>query len=156
MLRFERKLQLHFFFHNENSDDEGGSDYEANILKFEGNSKWWPKKLHPELTEFCRNLENVLYRIIKSNKGKSNLSRYEYAALNKLKRNKNIVIKKADKNSGIVVMNASDYEIKVNSMLPDVNVYTPVENYDKHEVKLKSDILLRKIHDFNCITDKQY
>jgi len=71
---------------------------------------------------------SVLYRIIKINKGKSNLSRYEYAALNKLKRNENIVIKKADKNSGIVVMNASDYEIKVNSMLTDVNVYTPVED----------------------------
>jgi len=156
LLRFERKLQLHLFFHNENSDNEEDNDYEENKHKFESNSKWWPKKLHPELTEFCRNLENVLYRIIKRNKGKSNLSRYEYAALNKLKRNKNIIIKKADKNSGIVVMNTKDYEIKVNSMLADANVYTLVEDYDKHEVKLKSDILLRKIHDFNYITDKQY
>jgi len=52
------------------------------------------------------------------------LSKYEKTALKNLKNNKNITIKKADKNSGIVVMNTLDYINKVDTMLSDTNVYT--------------------------------
>ena len=67
--------------------------------------------------------------------------------MRKLKQNKNIIIKKADKNSGIVIMNIRDYENKVNNMLTDCNVYTPVDNYEIYEIKHIADSLLRRIND---------
>ena len=61
--------------------------------------------------------------------------------LRNLSSNTQITIKKADKNSGIVIMNTTDYRSKVMNMLKDVNVYKKVTDYDIHYVKSQSDDL---------------
>jgi len=111
--RFERRLQLHNFF----KDDEQ-SDSENVVAP----------KLHKDITEFCRLLKLEIYALCNQPKHFSNLSRYELRALLDLRKNKDIVIKKGDKNSGIVIMNRSDYETKVYNMLHDPLVYKKNRN----------------------------
>jgi len=85
----------------------------------------------------------------------SNLSRHELRALSDLRKNKDIIIKKADKNSGIVITNRSDYETKVYNMLHDPLVYKKLVTDDTCEVKKKSDTLLRDLHIKNFNNEKQ-
>ena len=53
----------------------------------------------------------------------SNLSREERAGLNELKNNRELMIKKADKGSAIVVMNTSDYIIEAERQLSNSKAY---------------------------------
>ena len=115
-----------------------------------------PRKLNPKITEFCYNLKSHILSLITANKQHNNLSKYEKTALKNLKNNKNIIIKKADKNSSIVVMNTLDYINKVDAMLSDTNVYTPVVIDDTWTVKLHSDDILRNIKTKGYINDKQF
>ena len=48
-----------------------------------------------------------------------NLSREEVKALNNLVKNKALVIQKADKGNNIVILNRSDYILKLNKILED-------------------------------------
>ena len=52
MLRFERKLQLHYYF---KSKDDGNelSQHNSTKLLLESNSTWWPKKLNGHITKLC-------------------------------------------------------------------------------------------------------
>jgi len=75
--------------------------------------------------------------------------------LNNLRKNKNIIIKKADKNSGIVIMNATDYENKVTNMLTDDTFYNIIQEDDTDLVKYKSNELLKQIHEKGYLDNKQ-
>jgi len=85
-----------------------------------------------------------------------NVTIRETKALNNLHNNKDITIKKADKNSGIVIMNTIDYYNKVITMLNDPNVYTIVNNYDITTVKRQSDELAIELLHSDCINNKQF
>jgi hypothetical protein len=66
----------------------------------------------------------------------SNLSREERAGLNELKYNQELMIKKADKGSAIVVMNTSDYITETERQLSNSKAYKrltedPTEQYCK-------------------------
>lgn len=154
--RFERRLQLFkFFADKEDINDSDNSD--ENRLKFESNPTWWPKRLDANITEFCDKLKNCLYETINENQNKfTNISLRELKALRTLKRNKDIVIKKADKNSGIVVLNKIDYEVKIMEMLNDEKVYTKIDTSNDVEIKKVADGLLKDLLDNNYLTDKQY
>lgn len=153
MKRFERKLQLFHFFKDKEEDDD---DEEYVRLAFEENPNYWPKKLNKNITELCREVKKEIHNLYKQSSNYYNLSKAEIKALNELKRNQNIIIKKADKNSGLVVMNKKDYETKVYTQLRDIKVYTPLKEDDSQNVKIKSDKLLKTLLDNNSITDKQY
>ena len=120
--RFERRLQIHNFFKDEEQSDSE-DEIDNSRLAFEENPTWWPPKLHKDITELCRLLKLEIYSLCNQPKHFSNLNRYELQALSDLRKNKDIIIKKADKNSGIVVMNRSDYETKIYNMLHDPLVY---------------------------------
>jgi len=144
--RFERRLQLHFHFTDPDTVNYDRVTTTAiKTQKFLNNPDYWPRKLNPIITEFCYNLKSHILSLITANKQHNTLSKYEKTALKNLKNNKNITIKKADKNSGIVVMNTLDYINKVDAMLSDTNVYTPVVLDDTWTVKLHSDDILRNI-----------
>jgi hypothetical protein len=117
--RFERKLQLHFFFSNKEMDDENFPVKRS----FKRNSNWWPKRLNGHITEFCSKVKKLLGATLKF-KGRANPTKIEMTALKNLSNNKQIVIKKCDKGGGIAVTDSSEYVAKINSMLNDPNVYT--------------------------------
>ena len=152
--RFERRLQIHNFFKDEEQSDSE-DEIDNSRLAFEENPTWWPPKLHKDITELCRLLKLEIYTLCNQPKHFSNLSRHELRALSNLRKNKDIIIKKADKNSGIVIMNRSDYETKVYNMLHDPLVYKKLVTDDTCEVKKKSDTLLRDLHIKNFINEKQ-
>lgn len=153
MKRFERKLQLYHFFRDKDNDDD---DLDSARLAFEENPSYWPKKLNKDITELCRELKTEIHLLSKTTTTFNNLSKLEVKALKELRENKDLIIKKADKNSGIVIMNRNDYETKVYNMLLDTNVYKPLSEDDGPAVKRKADKLLKTLADSNNITDKQY
>lgn len=53
-------------------------------------------------------------------------------------------------------MNKQDYLDKINHMLGDLQVYTPVPDYNISDVKNKSDTILFKIFERDQISNKQY
>ena len=72
------------------------------------------------IRKLAENLENLP---VKKDKTLSNISKDERQALNNLRNNKDIVIKKADKGGNIIIMNTAYYVNKVNDSLGDKNVY---------------------------------
>ena len=58
----------------------------------------------------------------------NNLTREEISALNGLKSDRTIVIKEADKGSGVVVWDREDYIREAEDQLGDPDVYLPLDN----------------------------
>jgi len=157
--RLERKLQISFFFHRKNQHDtaikENSKAYKKQPLT-STNLNWWPKKLNGRITEFCDNLKHELFNIRKLKDRSFNLTIQEMQALRNLSSNSRIIIKKADKNSGIVILNTKDYHDKVMNMLNDVNVYTKVNDYNIYQVKSQSDDLALELLNQENISNKQF
>ena len=125
---FFRSLSLHIYFseNNENNNPETKNLYEPyghHELKL-------PSTFSPPMPS---NLESIYYRIIKTilehkiTKVKiRNLTNSEYEALGHLKTNENIVIKKADKGSNIVIMDRDIYVKEGQRQLGDSKFYKEV------------------------------
>lgn len=126
--------------------------YEAQL--FEGNKDWWPPRLKASITDFCRKIKSKIQQAT-TRKIKHNLNMSEIRALQRLRNNKNIVIKKGDKSSGIVIMNKNDYETKIREMLNDINVYTKTNINDTEAVKLQADQIMHSLLRNGDITEKQ-
>jgi len=109
--RLERKLQISFFFHRKNQHQtaitENSKAYKKQPLT-STNHNWWPKKLNGNITEFCEKIKHELFEIRKLKNRSFNLTIQEMQALRKLSSNSQIIIKKADKNSGIVIVSVYD------------------------------------------------
>jgi len=130
--RFERTLQIHHFFSNKNSKNNFIPKHQQ---AFSRNTSWWPTSLNSHITKFCQNLKDNTLQILQKPSKYNNLTKEEYSALTDLKKDKNIVIKKADKNAGIVIMNTIDYNKKINDLLSDTNTYTILQN--NHTIDIK-------------------
>lgn len=126
--------------------------YEAQL--FEGNKDWWPPRLKASITDFCRKIKSKIQQAT-TRKIKHNLKLSEMRALQRLRNNKNLVIKKGDKSSGIVIMNKNDYETKIREMLNDINVYTKTNINDTEAVKLQADQIMHSLMRNGDITEKQ-
>lgn len=148
LTRFERTLQLHNFFED--------IDYDASTSRtFEQNPTWWPPILNPKITQFTESLKHIIFTYSHSHIRYSNITRNETRALWNLRNNKNIVIKKADKSAGIVIMNKIDYEQKINDMLNDVTTYTLTNINDTAQIKEEADEILINLCSQDFISTKQ-
>jgi len=148
ILRFERKLQLHFFFHGKNKD----RIQNTNKHKFESNPLFWPKKLNSHITQLGLDLKKS---ILLSFKYKNNLTKYEIKALYQLRNNKSITIKKGDKGAGIVVLDTNDYYNKVQDMLNDIDTYTPITQDNSKDIKSEADLHIQELFNKNLLNKKQ-
>ena len=101
-------------------------------------SEWQPSTdLHPQLNNFITQLHSLkadhfhMYPYLLPNPKhtypQSILSPQHMRAINGLRKNKEIVIKKADKGGSIVIMNRRDYVNKALDHLSDTNTYKEVE-----------------------------
>ena len=72
-------------------------------------SNWKPPEGHPNLEVFLSQIENELFKTIETPLGYSNLSKEEWEAVRTLAGDCNIVIKKADKCSRVVIWDRNDY-----------------------------------------------
>jgi len=157
--RFERKLQIAYFFHQKNKKKNGSfhsrcRDSQEPLSSVK--STWWPKKLNATITNFCYDLKKKIEDLHNNRHKVYNMSTREIKALRNLQNNKDIIIKKADKNSGIVIMNRSDYYSKVLAMLNDCDVYSRIADYDIFVVKSETDKLAHDLYINDYISTKQF
>ena len=89
-----------------------------------------------------------------------NLSREEVRALNKIVKNKDLVIQKADKGNNIVILNRSDYISKLSKILEDTSKLKRV-NIEKgkalnHLIHMEEQLicLLKSLEDHSEISEK--
>lgn len=137
------------------SDEE-----DTNILKFTGNPDWNPPehKLSNEINGYEHFLNKKIKTILKRNKIKSNISAKESLALNILRKDKSILIQKADKGGSIVIMDTNEYLLKINNMLNDPVTYTETNYIDLIAAQMEVNRIISTLHNHEYIitSQKQY
>ena len=135
--KFLRRLLLKLHFHNPQAMDGPPPNFTIphGLVKFKRPSTWTPKIFDPAVRTFVSNVNKSLSELNLKNRESHNLSKNERESLAKLKLNKSIVIKKADKGSSIVVMNRSDYIKEAEKQLSDKKFYKeiPLDLTIKHQ-----------------------
>ena len=145
---FIRNIQLKFMFKDNLNTKQ----------PFTGNPHWQPprKKCHPALLALTDALTEDLHDLINKNKIKLNISAMERRAILGLGADKDLIVKRADKGGCIVLLNASSYLSKMNSMLGDPLTYTLIPKVDlKYSKKLVDDII-SQLNSLKFISDKQH
>ena len=110
-------LKLYFWCESENFGE---------VPVFNLKSKWQRPQGHPCLEVFINQIENELFELPKTNIKYSNLSREECNAKRSLVDDRNIIIKKAEKRSCIVMWGRNDYLMEAEKQLRDKKVYKEV------------------------------
>ena len=128
----------------------------SEIPSFRSRSAWKPPKGNPNLEMFLSKVEQDLFKTIETPTRYSNLSSDEWKAIRSLADDRNIVIKRADKGSAVVVWGKVDYIKKAQKQLKDENVYRKVNFKDQNLSELvdKSNHFFRGLKTKGCITDK--
>ena len=116
---FGRRLRLKWHFR----ESEEFSEYPV----FRPKSKFNPRNKDIAIEVYLSKLEEEIMKVTANGNNFSNISREERAALNDLKSDRSIVIKEADKGSGVVVWDREDYIKEANGQLGDPNVYEKLD-----------------------------
>jgi hypothetical protein len=152
--RFERRLQLHYFFVNKNESNTA-TRKEFKHSTFKPRSTWWPRKLQASITDLCANLNQTIHKILKFKVKQHNLTRDEYNGLKELQSNKDIIIKPCDKGGGIAVLSKTKYIEKINSLILDPAVYTPTNLDNTLTIKQEADKLIQTLFTMSHLTESQ-
>ena len=115
---FARRLRITHYFRN--------STRQHKKHPFKLKSQWAPPKAsNPKLEEY---IEKTLAEEPERRHPKPNLSKKETRTLQELGKNRDLVIKKADKGSCIVIQDRSTYVAEGKSHLADTSTYKPLES----------------------------
>ena len=158
---FQRKLELKKFFHdnNENTFEESVSDppeLDPNLQKFTFPSKWKPPIKTSTIESFITGLKSDLLKFKPKKSFRHNLKKEEYAGLRDLQDNKEIVIKKADKGSAVVVMNRKDYLREGYRQLSDDKFYAKLDHDPTKEVTSKVTAIMQDMLHEDLISEKNF
>ena len=140
---FDRRLRLKWHFR----ESEEFSEYPV----FRPKSKFNPRNKDIAIEVYLSKLEEEIMKVTANGNNFSNISREERAALNDLRSDRSILIKEADKASGVVVWDREDYIKEANGRLGDPNVYEKLDE-DPSE-RLQRIILLGGL---NCEGSRRY
>ena len=133
---FHRKIRLHNHFFGEDFDDDILSSTPADNLyskvpfehqKFRPKSTFNPTGPHTIEAFITANEINFNQRP-NFKPGSNNLTHGEREALNSLKKNKEIIIKPADKGGALVIQNTLDYILEGEKHLSNTNFYQPLDS----------------------------
>ena len=127
------------------------------INVFNPKSRWQPPQRHPCLEVFLSPVENELFELPKVDIKYSNLSREEWNAIKSLADDRNIVIKKADKGSCIVIWGQELLLNGSRKKLSDKKVCQEASNSENILTKLAemSDKMFSSLKKRGYITEKQ-
>ena len=117
---FGRRLRLKWYF-KENEDF-------SEVPAFRPKSKFNPRNKDVAIEVFLSKLEDELMKTSPEGCNYSNLTREEKVALNNLRSDHTIIIKEADKGSGVVVWDREDYILEAKNQLMDPGVYQKLDN----------------------------
>ena len=160
-----RNIKLKSFFR------DSSAIYDANVKRFREKSSWTPSslqlpmdivdtvaKIERATAEFIRDAERVTdlsgTKLIL--KDPNNITKDERASVLKLRKNNDIVIKKADKGSATVIMDRAHYVFEANRQLNDLNYYKKLDRpiYLDNAENIKS--ILQRMYADRFIDKKQF
>ena len=124
---------------------------------FNPKSKWQPPQGHPCLEVLLSQVENELFELPKADIKYSNLSREKWNAIRSLANDSNVIIKKADKGSHIVIWGRNDCLLEAEKQLSDKKVNQEVSISENILSKLAemSNNLFSNLKKRDYITEKQ-
>ena len=137
-------LKLHFYDPDPNMQNSNFNQIPPGLVKFRKPSTWTPRINDPCVSAFIHNVQKSMSELSPRSRNTHNLSKEERLSLNSLKSKGEIVIKKADKGSSIVVMNRSDYISEAERQLSDTKFYK----------KLPKDLTQEHQTDVNNLVEK--
>src|SRR5215470_17323332 len=163
--RLIRNIKLRSFFSNSNSALGGNKS-----KPFQARSTWTPSNglLPTAVNETLASLDNATLNLIKNAKkierndeiylklnDKSNIGHDEFNSIKKLKNDKSIIIKSADKGGATVIMDLDNYIFEANRQLNDIKYYQPLQEpiYLNNVAKIRN--ILYSMRSEGFITDKQ-
>ena len=149
--KFCHRMSVKWHFRNDPSESF------SNKPAFSPKSNWKPPEGHPNLEVFLSQIENELFKTVETPLSYSNLSKEEWEAVRTLADDRNIVIKKADKDSCVVIWDRNDYITEAESQLKNELVYKKVSfKQDKLcELVTKSNGFFKGLRRSVCITEKE-
>ena len=147
--RFQRNLKCTYFFRNHPP--------RGPRTLFIEKSNWTPPSgaIHPEISSILSTMSSELSNI-QISKEKSNLNREERAALNTLKKDSSIIIKKSDKGSCCVIMDRKDYILEAESQLKNPKHYALLAEPIYKETALIINGILDRLVANNFLKERQY
>ena len=155
--RFIRRILLKLHFYDEDNDNNDNQLWKQQIppglLKFKTPSTWTPRTRDPNVLAFIDNVQKSIGNVKTQCRESHNLTKEERENLELLRKNGNIVIKKADKGSSIVVMNKSDYVKEAQRQLSDPKFYKEIPNDLTTEHQLQINTLIEKLSANNSISE---
>ena len=126
---WERRMRLREYFYKANDDSENESDEEndeINKFKLKQKSFWTPRHGRDQwMDTYIELVKNDIVNNLKKG-GKLNLSSDEKDAFYSLLHNENIVIRPADKGSGIVVVDKTEYIHRLHKEMTDSESYKEI------------------------------
>ena len=172
---FHRRLCLKFHFYNDNQQFDHLTDQEIDLINFMAEnleeetspyhkihknfvdkSTWKPNRVHQSLEIFQRSFKTGLLNSKVKKIRKPNLTREQTMSLRELSENPEIVIKKADKGSAVVVMNTTDYLREGYRQLSDSKFYTKLGHDCTDQVATNVTQTLTKMREKGLISDKNF
>ena len=123
--KLERKLKIGMYFKS--------NDYKPPSIPQNDNAIEWNPPSQPHDFLIHKYIQDVLTNLHKAfNNNHFIYTKHDelmHITLNNLKNNNSIIIKPADNNLGLTIINVSDYTFMCNKHLLDTNTYRPVLNY---------------------------
>ncbi|CAJ0960945.1 unnamed protein product [Ranitomeya imitator] len=166
--RFYRsiRLKVHFDANPTNSDNTRGTVPSHDIPKItidslglRNPSTFMPPKSYHAVETFISLLDSDIKSTVHDQHlgllpVQHNLNPSEKQALDSLSRNKNIIIKPADKGGATVVMNRNQYTAEVRRQLSDPTTYRKLHNDPTYNIRQKITTILNKHHQLKTIDTK--
>ena len=149
---FCRKMRIKWHLRNDLSENF------SQIPAFRPKSAWTPPTGHPYLEVFLSCVEHELFKDIETPLRYSNLTTEKWKAIQSLADDRNIVIKKADKGSAIVVWDRNHYVKEAEKQLKDTKVYKQVDFKEKLLCELvdKNNSFFKELKRKGCISEKNF
>lgn len=154
---FIRKLKIKLYFYYE-ADDETQEDLDPNPnnpdntfqRRHRPKSKWSPKdtQIPKEALESLLELRVKLLQAKPQKHFQNNLSTNEKRELGKLRRNRDIVIKKADKGSGVVIQSNLQYKQEIMKQLGNPIHYREI-NPTEHNIETVNAAIRELLKKYN-------
>ena len=149
-------------FMNNNANEKPTTDKTEEELntelqqKFRPKSNWKPNPPNRTLDLFQRSVKQEILKSRVKKRHYNNLTKQERIGLKKLKDNPNIIIKKADKGSAVVVMNTTDYLKEGYRQLSDEQFYQKIPTDITSDISEKIATQLTTMRSLNLITEKNF
>ena len=155
--RFFRTMSLYLFFNSENNSDTLNETIDP-TQPFSHPELKIPSSFNPPMPSNLEHIYNVVIEqilpITPTHERKRNLSKKQYQIMHDLKDDCDLVIKKADKGSNIVVMNTNDYIKEGERQLNNSTFYQKCKSNHTNKFKNQVDKIINDLYESKEISEK--